>query len=245
MKRRRMSEHDKEVLYNLLKRVVVLLGGLWVAWWSANFSVDGFGFSVPRFREAGWAFAVAIFGIELVANKEGFKNHLTLTVLAIGAYTYGILTNVVGVWTAQGSPDIARSNGLALVAPAAIGTLSEIMPEVMIAYAILGTTNGVPDILAHIFGFKKAPSLDAVFKQTSYLMSIFANDQAKQQMARPLSLLVEKAGLGSVAKFELPHFIKLAETLLANANDRVLEVLLIKEQPQQVQGATPAHAPAH
>ncbi len=57
------------------------------------------------------------------------------------------MTNILGIWAAQGSPDVA-ANPVALVFPALLGFFLEIAPEPLLLWGLIGT--GARDFLAHL-----------------------------------------------------------------------------------------------
>lgn len=75
-------------------------------------------------------------------------NH-SLTIVAIGllSYAYGIVTNIVGIWAAQGSPDFA-ANPMGLIFPVILGLFLEIAPEPLFLWGLVGT--GARDFLSHL-----------------------------------------------------------------------------------------------
>jgi hypothetical protein len=147
-----MNEKRYEQLIHLLAIGVALV--LWVI--SVIFSADGFNFVLPRFAWIGYVLAVSVTIIELVFNEEGMNHSLTLVAVGLLAYAYGVVTNIVGIWAAQGSPDIA-ANPIAIVFPTVLGFFLEIAPEPLLLWGLIGS--GARDFLAHLVsgnGTKKA-----------------------------------------------------------------------------------------
>lgn len=140
-----MNEKRYEQLVHLLA-----VGAALVLWFiSVQFSADGFNFVLPRYMWMGYVLALAVTIIELVFNEEGMNHTLTLVVIGLLSYAYGIVTNIIGIWAAQGSPDIA-GNPTAILFPAILGFFLEISPEPLLLWGLMGT--GARDFLAHLLG---------------------------------------------------------------------------------------------
>lgn len=138
-----MTEKRYEQLIHLLAIGVAIV--LWFI--SVQFSADGFKFAIPRYAWIGYVLAISVTIIELVFNEEGMNHSLTLVAVGLLSYAYGIVTNVLGIWAAQGSPDVA-ANPMALVFPALLGFFLEITPEPLLLWGLIGT--GARDFLAHL-----------------------------------------------------------------------------------------------
>jgi hypothetical protein len=138
-----MTEKRYGQLIHLLAIGVALV--LWFV--SVQFSADGFKFAIPRFAWIGYVLALSVTVIELVFNEEGMNHSLTIVAVGLLAYAYGIVTNVMGIWVAQGSPDIA-ANPLTIVFPAVLGFFLEIAPEPLLLWGLMGT--GARDFLEHL-----------------------------------------------------------------------------------------------
>ncbi|MBI4674017.1 MAG: hypothetical protein HY741_20415 [Chloroflexi bacterium] len=138
-----MTEKRYEQLIHLLAVVVATV--LWFI--SVQFSADGFKFVLPRYAWIGYVLAIAVTVIELVFNEEGMNHTLTLVTVGLLSYGYGIVTNIIGIWAAQGSPDLA-ANPLALLFPALLGLFLEISPEPLLFWGLIGT--GARDFLAQL-----------------------------------------------------------------------------------------------
>lgn len=139
-----MNERRYEQLIHLLAAGVAVL--LWFI--SVQFSVDGFNFAIPRYAWIGYVLAIAVTVIELVFNEEGMNHSLTIVAVGLLSYLYGIITNVIGIWVAQGSPDLS-ANPFGILFPAILGFFLEIAPEPLLMWGLLGT--GARDFLGHLF----------------------------------------------------------------------------------------------
>ncbi len=140
-----MREKRYEQLIHLLACAVAVL--LWFM--SVQFSVDGFGFVLPKYKWMGYLLAFSVTVIELVFNEEGMQHSLTLVAIGILSYLYGIATNVIGIWAAQGAPD-ASQNPFVMLFPVILGFFLEVAPEPLFVWGLLGT--GMRDLLGHFFG---------------------------------------------------------------------------------------------
>ncbi len=140
-----MNEKRYEQLVHLLAAGVAIL--LWFM--SVQFSVDGFNFILPRYKWMGYLLALSVTVIELVFNEEGMSHSLTVVAIGILSYLYGIVTNIVGIWAAQGNPDVAN-NPLLILFPVILGFFLEVAPEPLFLWGLLGT--GARDVLGHLFG---------------------------------------------------------------------------------------------
>src|ERR671939_546845 len=111
-----MTEKRYEQLIHLLAAGVAVL--LWFM--SVQFSVDGFAFILPKYKWMGYLLAIAVTVIELVFNEEGMNHSLTVVAVGLLSYLYGIITNIIGIWTAQGATDLT-GNPFTLVFPIVLG----------------------------------------------------------------------------------------------------------------------------
>jgi hypothetical protein len=138
-----MTERRYEQLIHLLAILVAVV--LWFI--SVQFSADGFSFALPRYAWVGYILAISVTIIELIFNEEGMNHSLTIVAIGLLSYAYGIATNVLGIWTAQGGPDIA-SNPLAILFPGVLGFFLEVAPEPLLLWGLMGT--GARDFLSHL-----------------------------------------------------------------------------------------------
>jgi hypothetical protein len=125
---------------------VAVAAMLWLM--SIQFSAGGFNFVMPHYAWMGYALGIAITVLELVFAEEGMKHSLTISAVGMLAYAYGIVTNVIGIWAAQGSPDISNSPG-SLLFPLVLGFFLELTPEPLILWGLMGA--GARDVLGHFF----------------------------------------------------------------------------------------------
>ena len=140
-----MNEKRYEQLIHLLAAGVAVL--LWFM--SVQFSVDGFGFILPKYKWMGYLLAISVTVIELVFNEEGMNHSLTVVAVGLMSYLYGIVTNVIGIWNAQGGADLS-GNPFMLLFPVILGFFLEVAPEPLFMWGLLGS--GARDLLGHLFG---------------------------------------------------------------------------------------------
>lgn len=138
-----MNEKRYSQLIRLAAIAIAVL--MWMV--SVQFSVDGFNFVLPRYQWVGVLLAVAVTVIELVFNEEGMRHSLTIVAVGLLSYSYGVVTNILGVWVAQGAPD-PTENPIKLVFPAIVGFFLEVAPEPLLMWGLIGS--GMRDVLEHL-----------------------------------------------------------------------------------------------
>lgn len=134
-----MNDNSRRSKWNTLLRIgglVAALGGMYI---SAQFSVDGFSFSVDNRQWIGWAIAGIIIVLESVWQK--FGNNRTLFSIAMICYGYGVATNVLGILSNRGGYD---GSPMSLIVPILFGILLEVFPEPLLAWSISGDTSSDP-----------------------------------------------------------------------------------------------------
>lgn len=150
-----MNEKRYAQMVRLGAVVIAIL--LWFV--SVQFSVDGFNFVLPRYRWVGYLLAIAVTVIEIVFNEEGMRHSLTIVAVGLVSYAYGVSTNVLGIWVAQGSPEVSE-NPIALVFPIVVGFFLEVAPEPLMMWGLVGT--GVRDVLGHLVSNTRGKSQDEI-----------------------------------------------------------------------------------
>ncbi len=137
-----------EQRYSLLVRMGSVAVAI-VFWFiSVIFSANGFNFIMPHYQWMGYVLALSVTVLELVFVEEGFEHAPTVATVGLLAYIYGVVTNVIGIWTAQGAPDIS-TNPMTLLFPMLLGFLVEVAPEPLILWGLMGTS--ARDVLGRIF----------------------------------------------------------------------------------------------
>lgn len=125
--------------WNALLRFGAFVASVLGMYISAQFSVDGFKFSVDDRTWIGWGMAAILIIIQSVWQK--FGNNVTLFVMAMVCYGYGIVTNVVGMIANRGG---YNDNPMSLVVPIIFGILLEVFPEPVMAWSISGDITSDP-----------------------------------------------------------------------------------------------------
>jgi hypothetical protein len=124
--------------WNALIRVSAFLAALSGMYISAQFSVDGFSITVPDREWVGWGLAIILIVIQSAWQK--FGDNLTIFVLAMICYIYGIATNVIGIMGNRGG----THNVVDFIIPVVFGVLLEVFPEPFLAWSISGDVSSDP-----------------------------------------------------------------------------------------------------
>jgi len=135
----KLSDNERGKQWNGMLRVAAMVISLLGMYISAQFSVDGFKFQLDDREWIGWAIALIIIVIQSIWQK--FGGNVTLFVIAMTCYVYGITTNVLGILQNRGGWD---GDKLSLLIPIVFGVLLEIFPEPVLAWAISGDTSSDP-----------------------------------------------------------------------------------------------------
>jgi hypothetical protein len=136
----------KRQTWNKISRIAAFFVSIAIWWVSINFSTQGFNLEVANMAWIGWVLGICVTVIEIVFNKPGINRNVTLWVIGLMAYVYGMYTNVIGIWAAQGSlPGIK-----AWIFPGILGSVLEWIPEVLFVWAILGVVTSEGDFLGNI-----------------------------------------------------------------------------------------------
>lgn len=143
--------------YIKAKRIFIFLTAiaLWVA--SFIFSVNGFNFEIAGFVWVGWVFGFTITALELAFSSEinAKGKNLTIYIFGIFAFIYGIASNFIGLWIAQGNPNLDNvgNNIFNTAFIVIIALIGEIAPEAMLVHALgVNNINGEGDALKNLFG---------------------------------------------------------------------------------------------
>lgn len=138
----------EKVKRTLAGAVALVLWGL-----SIKFSVSGFGAGIDD-KEIwiGWLLGFSITVIQLVWNGIKGRANLTLWVLGLSAYLYGIYTNVMGIMVWRGDTfQTLSDNPLVIVFPLILGLFLEIAPEPLFVWAFTKKLDE-GDFLGNLFG---------------------------------------------------------------------------------------------
>jgi len=136
--------------YLLLLRVVsvIVASTLWLI--SITFSVDGFNFQVADMAWAGWFMGFAITAIELIWNKQGANTNMTIILIGVFAYLYGVVTNIMGVLDAQSVTEIT-TNPMGAIFAGILGFFLEISPEPLFVWGLVGVSD-MGDVISTLMG---------------------------------------------------------------------------------------------
>lgn len=146
------NEQQEEENLTGLKRMLAIVVALALWWMSMTFSVRGFvSFNqTPNPDDAwiGWTLAGCVTAFELIWNGMKERTNLTMWVVGMLAYTYGIVTNVMGIaeWMGIGM-------SLWFIFPILLGLVIEIAPEPAFIWGLTGNYKG-GDFLGNLFGNK-------------------------------------------------------------------------------------------
>lgn len=140
-----------ETHYDTLKRIGAIIVAVSLWFLSIRFSVDGFSIQVPNMAWAGWVLAFAVTVIELIFTSENRGKNITLMVVGIAAYTYGVWSNIVGIYATRGAaPDGAGLMNTNLIFSVILGLILEIAPEPLFLWGLLGSETGEGDFVASL-----------------------------------------------------------------------------------------------
>jgi hypothetical protein len=114
------------------------------------FSKEGFSVGNTVMLWVGWVLAAIVTIVELVFNSPTQKLSITLIVVGVLCYIYGIWTNVTGFWEIQhpGSEFMAMSSKSLL--SWFVGFIMEVLPEPLFMWGIAATFDG--DFLGNLIG---------------------------------------------------------------------------------------------
>lgn len=126
-------------------RGAAFVGGIVAMYVSAQFSVAGFSIDHPDLIWIGWFLAILIVIVEFTWRKPGMENNLTMAIVGISAYTFGIVTNVRGLMIAMGIENISN-DVMSFIIAIITGVFLEIMPEPFFSWGLTGKS------MADMFG---------------------------------------------------------------------------------------------
>jgi len=137
--------------YTTIKRIGAIIVALALWFLSLRFSVQGFSIQVPNLVWAGWVLGFAVTVIELIFTSENRGRNMTLTFLGIAAYTYGVWSNIIGIYSSRGAiPDGGGYINTNMVFSIILGLILEIAPEPLFLWGLLGTETAEGDFVATI-----------------------------------------------------------------------------------------------
>lgn len=137
--------------YNTIKRIGSIIVAIALWFLSLRFSVQGFSIQVPEMVWAGWILGFAVTVIELIFTSENRGRNVTLTALGIFAYTYGVWSNVVGIYASRGAtPDGATILNTNMIFSVILGLILEVAPEPLFLWGLLGSDTGEGDFVSSL-----------------------------------------------------------------------------------------------
>lgn len=141
---------DKYKLYNSALRGLpaIVAVVLWAV--SINFSIDGFRFQLPGYDGVALALGLSVTVLELIGNHGSGKKNLTIGLLVLLAYAYGLWTNLSGLTIAMGLT--LQSSVQELVLPTILAIIFEVAPEPLLVLALFGDARGKSDPIAGFLG---------------------------------------------------------------------------------------------
>jgi hypothetical protein len=129
---------------------LAILGALicWVL--SVYFSYLGFKVDNSSMVWIGWVMAGVVTIVELAFNTPMHKLPLTLAVIGLVCYAYGVFTNITGFWSLQhpGVPFVWFQTSSLM--PIIIGFVMEVLPEPLFMWGLDVKVGG--DLLGNIAG---------------------------------------------------------------------------------------------
>lgn len=132
----RFRVSDKVKNWNGIVRLAAMLTAIMVWWVGITFSVDGFAFQLPQYRWAGYVLGIAVTVIELVFVEEGMRHGISLLLFSLLAFAYDVITNILGVWVAQGQKEMGTNFATAFVI--ALALILALLPEPLFTWGLLG-----------------------------------------------------------------------------------------------------------
>lgn len=129
---------------------LAVLGALvcWVL--SVYFSYLGFSVDNTQMLWVGWVMAMVVTIVELAFNTPVSRLPLTLVVIGLICYAYGIWTNITGFWSLQHPGVPFEVFTIKAVMPIVIGLVLEVLPEPLMMWGIMAKIEG--DFLGNISG---------------------------------------------------------------------------------------------
>lgn len=125
-----------------------MIAGAIILTLSIFFSANGFGVKVPDMVWVGWLFGIVITLVEIVWNKAG-KSNLTIGIVGLAAYGYGIWTNVLGIQLANGIENIFSDISF-LIFALIVSFFLEVSAEPLLIAGITGRADSDP--ISEMFG---------------------------------------------------------------------------------------------
>lgn len=129
---------------------LAIVGAL-VCWaLSMYFSKEGFSVGNTVMLWVGWVLASIVTVVELVFNSPTQKLSLTLIVVGVLCYLYGIWTNVTGFWEIQHPTETFVALSSKSVLSWFVGFIMEVLPEPLFMWGVTATFDG--DLIGNLAG---------------------------------------------------------------------------------------------
>jgi hypothetical protein len=116
------------------KALVILAVTAWFL--SIRFSKNGFSLDAPNMAWMGWLLGLIVTGVELAFNDRNQKQTLTIIIIGLICYSYGVWTNVTGFWDAQNPGQAFQPFDPASLMAWFVGLILEILPEPLFMTAL-------------------------------------------------------------------------------------------------------------
>ena len=132
------------------RKKLAIIGALvcWVL--SVYFSYLGFRIDNDQMWYVGLVMAFVVTIVELAFNTPMHKLPLTLAVIGIICYIYGIVTNITGFWSLQHPGTTFVWFQMSSLMPIVIGLVMEVLPEPLFMWGLDVRVGG--DLLGNIAG---------------------------------------------------------------------------------------------
>ncbi len=125
--------------------------GAFVCWGlSMYFSKEGFSVGNTVMLWVGWVLAGIVTIVELVFNSPTQRLSLTLIVVGVICYLYGIYTNVTGFWGIQHPDQVFVALSSNSLMSYFVGFTMEVLPEPLFMWGIASAFDG--DFLGNLAG---------------------------------------------------------------------------------------------
>lgn len=129
------------------KLAIVMAIGTWML--SIYFSYLGFKLDNSKMSWIGYFLGALVTTVELIFNSKTHKISLTLILVGVLCYAYGIWTNVTGFWNFQ-HPDQPWAWTTSIIMPLFVGLILEVLPEAMFMWGIGAELDG--DLVGNLVG---------------------------------------------------------------------------------------------
>ena len=124
--------------YNGMLRIIGFVSAALLWCLSLYFSSKGFGFEMGSdLSWIGFILALVVTAIQIIWNHEAKRMNMTIWVVGICSYVYGIYANVSGIAGVRGGINLPE-DFISLIFPLLLGVCVEIVPEPLLVWSITG-----------------------------------------------------------------------------------------------------------